>query len=168
MLALKVAHVETHVVDRVKLQLCMHDAVEWKKFLPSSVRSKQNSASNLIANNSSFSLSLSLSLSFLLTMLAGASHIIISDFISLTSMTLYSCVSGDCHNTATKVCTSCKTTYYCSYDCQKAHWKKHKLTCNGPNAFPAMRPGIFDFMALPRKVRDKVCDTVELSLRAVY
>lgn len=64
MLALKVAHVETHVVDRVKLQLCMHDAVEWKKFLPSSVRSKQNSASNLIANNSSFSLSLSLSLSF--------------------------------------------------------------------------------------------------------
>lgn len=166
MLALKVAHVETHVVDRVKLQLCMHDAVEWKKFLPSSVRSKQNSASNLIANNSSFSLSLSLS--FLLTMLAGASHIIISDFISLTSMTLYSCVSGDCRNTATKVCTSCKTTYYCSYDCQKAHWKKHKLTCNGPNAFPAMRPGIFDFMALPRKVRDKVCDTLELSLRAVY
>jgi len=58
MLALKVAHVETHVVDRVKLQLCMHDAVEWKKFLPSSVRSKQNSASNPIANNSGFSLSL--------------------------------------------------------------------------------------------------------------
>ncbi|THZ24616.1 hypothetical protein D6C89_04831 [Aureobasidium pullulans] len=71
-------------------------------------------------------------------------------------MTLYSCVSGDCRNTATKVCTSCKTTYYCSYDCQKAHWKKHKLTCNGPNAFPAMRPGIFDFMALPRKIYEEI------------
>ncbi|THY85642.1 hypothetical protein D6C95_07812 [Aureobasidium pullulans] len=78
-------------------------------------------------------------------------------------MTLYSCVSGDCHNTATKVCTSCKTTYYCSYDCQKAHWKKHKLTCNGPNAFPAMRPGIFDFMALPRKVRDKIYEAIIVS-----
>lgn len=62
MLALKVAHVETHVethvVDRVKLQLCMHDTVEWKRFLPSSVRSKQNSPSNPIGNNSGFSLSL--------------------------------------------------------------------------------------------------------------
>ncbi|CAD0023147.1 unnamed protein product [Aureobasidium pullulans] len=78
-------------------------------------------------------------------------------------MTLYSCVSGDCRNTATKVCTSCKTTYYCSYDCQKAHWKKHKLTCNGPNAFPAMRPGIFDFMALPRKVRDQIYEEIIVS-----
>ncbi|TIA06386.1 hypothetical protein D6C81_09921 [Aureobasidium pullulans] len=78
-------------------------------------------------------------------------------------MTLYSCLSGDCRNTATKVCTSCKTTYYCSYHCQKAHWKKHKLTCNGPNAFPAMRPGIFDFMALPRKVRDKIYEEIIVS-----
>ena len=26
-------------------------------------------------------------------------------------------------------CSKCKTTYYCSRDCQVKHWKQHKLTC---------------------------------------
>ncbi len=26
-------------------------------------------------------------------------------------------------------CTGCSSTYYCSYECQKAHWSKHKKNC---------------------------------------
>ena len=30
---------------------------------------------------------------------------------------------------STKKCSSCKTAYYCSRDCQMAHWKTHKEFC---------------------------------------
>lgn len=30
-----------------------------------------------------------------------------------------------------KVCGSCKKVNYCSAQCQKSHWKKHKPTCKG-------------------------------------
>ena len=68
----------------------------------------------------------------------------------------HTCASGGCRKAGTHHCGSCKTTWYCSKTCQKAHWKKHKLTCDGPAAYPPLRPGVFDFMRLPREVRDKV------------
>jgi hypothetical protein len=32
-----------------------------------------------------------------------------------------------------KKCSRCKKAYYCSVDCQKIHWKKHKVDCNESN-----------------------------------
>lgn len=32
-----------------------------------------------------------------------------------------------------KKCGTCMNTRYCSTECQKAHWKSHKLTCERPN-----------------------------------
>ena len=37
---------------------------------------------------------------------------------------------GNCKSQdATICCASCKMQYYCTKECQKAHWKTHKLTC---------------------------------------
>jgi hypothetical protein len=41
------------------------------------------------------------------------------------------CPSG-CGNIARKVCSRCKTTAYCSPECQKSHWKSHKRECKPP------------------------------------
>lgn len=34
-----------------------------------------------------------------------------------------------CGKVANSKCTNCKAVQYCSRDCQKAHWKSHKLNC---------------------------------------
>lgn len=33
-------------------------------------------------------------------------------------------------------CTRCKCTFYCNAECQKSHWKDHKLNCIAPGAAP--------------------------------
>jgi hypothetical protein len=73
-----------------------------------------------------------------------------------SDMTGHTCASDGCSNVSTRRYRSCKITWYCTKKCQKAHWKKHKLDCKEPDAFPPLRPGVFDFMKLPREVRDKV------------
>jgi len=40
-----------------------------------------------------------------------------------------------CGKDATKLCSRCKTVYYCSVECQKQNWKLHKPVCN--DAFQA-------------------------------
>jgi len=42
-----------------------------------------------------------------------------------------------CKTTTTKSCARCKTSYFCSAECQKLAWKKHKKTCKAPTSPPA-------------------------------
>jgi len=42
-----------------------------------------------------------------------------------------------CKTTTTKACARCKTSYFCSAECQKSAWKKHKKTCKAPTTPPA-------------------------------
>ena len=48
------------------------------------------------------------------------------------------CGNPDCKNTCSKdkvmVCAKCKSTPYCSRDCQVKHWKVHKKLCKSLNA----------------------------------
>ncbi|CAD0109125.1 unnamed protein product [Aureobasidium uvarum] len=68
------------------------------------------------------------------------------------------CASGPCRHVGTLKfrCNNCKSTYYCSKACADKHVDgRHKLTCGGSDAFVPLRPGVFNFMGLPREVRDK-------------
>jgi len=42
-----------------------------------------------------------------------------------------------CKTATTKACARCKTSYFCSSECQKTAWKKHKKTCKAPTNPPA-------------------------------
>jgi len=42
-----------------------------------------------------------------------------------------------CKTTTTKACARCKTSYFCSAECQKSAWKKHKKTCKASTSPPA-------------------------------
>jgi len=42
-----------------------------------------------------------------------------------------------CKTNTTKACARCKTSYFCSAECQKSAWKKHKKMCKAPTIPPA-------------------------------
>ena len=42
-----------------------------------------------------------------------------------------------CKTATTKACARCKTSYFCSGECQKLAWKQHKKTCKAPTSPPA-------------------------------
>jgi hypothetical protein len=37
--------------------------------------------------------------------------------------------SGGCGKEGSKPCSVCNVAVYCSKECQRAHWKQHKLSC---------------------------------------
>jgi tetratricopeptide (TPR) repeat protein len=39
------------------------------------------------------------------------------------------CANPSCENPGAKVCSACNSVWYCSADCQKAHWPTHKGPC---------------------------------------
>jgi len=42
-----------------------------------------------------------------------------------------------CGSTPAKPCARCKRTFYCSTECQKSAWKKHKKACKAPTGVAA-------------------------------
>ena len=66
------------------------------------------------------------------------------------------CGNGKCREPGVLRCSKCKWKSYCTKTCQKAHWKKHKMSCHGPGDFPPFMPGVFNFFGLPREIRNKV------------
>ena len=42
-----------------------------------------------------------------------------------------------CNSLPAKPCARCKNTFYCSSECQKLAWKKHKRTCKAPTTPPS-------------------------------
>ncbi|KAF1998521.1 hypothetical protein P154DRAFT_495217 [Amniculicola lignicola CBS 123094] len=45
-----------------------------------------------------------------------------------------------CHKAAGLACGSCKLVQYCSKECQKAHWREHKVQCKSPLMQPKYVP----------------------------
>ncbi|EFX86243.1 hypothetical protein DAPPUDRAFT_222245 [Daphnia pulex] len=50
---------------------------------------------------------------------------------------LYTCLK--CGQEAQQKCSGCQTTFYCSRDCQVAHWDEHGKTCSKQNFFDAFK-----------------------------
>jgi len=44
-----------------------------------------------------------------------------------------------CKTPTTKACARCKTSYFCSAECQKSAWKKHKKVCKAPTSPPSRK-----------------------------
>lgn len=42
---------------------------------------------------------------------------------------IHVCDKPNCNNEGTKRCSACLKELYCSGDCQKSHWKIHKILC---------------------------------------
>ncbi|KAF2120360.1 hypothetical protein BDV96DRAFT_595904 [Lophiotrema nucula] len=53
-----------------------------------------------------------------------------SSFLATDSQKCTTCHKEPSPSTPLKACANCKTTLYCSRECQKADWKHHKHTCN--------------------------------------
>jgi len=43
-----------------------------------------------------------------------------------------------CSSLGAKPCARCRNTFYCSSECQKLAWKKHKKTCKAPTRVAAI------------------------------
>ena len=44
------------------------------------------------------------------------------------------CGNPSCNNIGTKKCSVCRSTYYCSRECQRKNWSKHKTQCQPPDS----------------------------------
>ena len=48
---------------------------------------------------------------------------------SATIAASYTCAAPGCVKTGLFQCSNCKLVRYCSVDCQRGDWKRHKSTC---------------------------------------
>ncbi|KAF8880175.1 hypothetical protein BD779DRAFT_1100242 [Infundibulicybe gibba] len=46
-----------------------------------------------------------------------------------------------CPELGSLTCANCQLVRYCSKECQKSHWGKHKVDCKSPYLLPSWRPG---------------------------
>ncbi|KDR82502.1 hypothetical protein GALMADRAFT_237826 [Galerina marginata CBS 339.88] len=69
----------------------------------------------------------------------------IKDVRRVMSKACHFCTKGEDTTSKFHVCAKCKEIPYCSRECQKAHWPRHKITCVPPT-------GLIDF--------PKVCQTL--------
>ncbi|TIA09929.1 hypothetical protein D6C80_08353 [Aureobasidium pullulans] len=76
------------------------------------------------------------------------------------------CGNGKFREPGVLRCSKCKWKSYCTKTCQKAHLKKHKMSCHGPGDFPPFMPGVFNFFGLPREIRNKIYEELVVALRS--
>ncbi|KAF8880174.1 hypothetical protein BD779DRAFT_1100219 [Infundibulicybe gibba] len=48
---------------------------------------------------------------------------------------------SQCPELGTLACANCQLVKYCSKECQKSHWGRHKVDCKSPYILPSWRPG---------------------------
>ena len=70
----------------------------------------------------------------------------------------YPCGNDDCENVGIgyKKCGRCNVQRYCSKQCQKAHWKKHKRACKLFNQMQVRVPIRFKSKILKNAVRKSI------------
>ncbi|CAG8531025.1 22522_t:CDS:2 [Gigaspora margarita] len=54
-----------------------------------------------------------------------------------------------CKNIGDKLCTNCRVIFYCSKECQKMHWKYHKIDCKSDIASKNWQPNYIKEVRMP-------------------
>lgn len=53
----------------------------------------------------------------------------------------HKCGNAHCAKAASKICTACRTVFYCSVECQRGDWLAHKFVCKAITGSKPAEPG---------------------------